>query len=73
VSATERVRVDAVPAPVIDTCGAGDSFVAAFVLAALGGRSLEQRMHAAAAAAAATCGHLAAWPQDLQRAREKSL
>jgi fructoselysine 6-kinase len=63
----------AVEAPVVDTCGAGDSFVAAFVLATLAGAPLPERMEAAAAAAAGTCGHLGAWPQDLRRITERSL
>jgi fructoselysine 6-kinase len=69
-SGDDVVTAEALDVPVVDTCGAGDSFVAAFVLADLAGRPLAERMHLAAAAAGATCGHLAAWPQDLRRIRE---
>jgi fructoselysine 6-kinase len=74
VAAGDRLHVAAaIEAPVVDTCGAGDSFVAAFVLATCAGLPIDERMESAAVAAARTCGHLAAWPQDLRRITERSL
>jgi fructoselysine 6-kinase len=46
----------------VDTCGAGDSYIAAFVAARLRGDDLAACMHAATSAAGATCLHLGAWP-----------
>jgi fructoselysine 6-kinase len=57
---TGAERVDAV-----DTCGAGDSYIAALLDRRLHGEPLEACMRAAARAAARTCRHLAAFPQQL--------
>jgi fructoselysine 6-kinase len=50
----------------VDTLGAGDSYIAAFLASRLAGASLEAAMAAASAAASATCLHWAAWPQPAQ-------
>lgn len=53
---------------VVDTTGAGDSFIAGFIAARLDGADLEQAMEMASAWAAATCGHLGGWPQPFTAA-----
>ena len=53
----------------IDTCGAGDSYIAAFLGARLGGCDLERGMRAGRTAATATCGRLSALPIDGHEAR----
>jgi fructoselysine 6-kinase len=53
----------AVPAPVVDTTGAGDSFIAGFTLWFLEHRDVPGAMVAGAQAAARTCSHYAGWPQ----------
>ena len=55
----------AVPVSVIDTCGAGDSFIASF-LAALHGdrRSAEEALRVASADAAQTCLYVGGFPQQ---------
>jgi fructoselysine 6-kinase len=53
------------PVEAIDTCGAGDSYIAAFIAHGLAGADLEECMRAATRAAAATCRHLGAFPQRL--------
>lgn len=55
-----------------DSCGAGDSYIAAFLAADLAGRSLRGCMEAGTDAAAATCGHIGAWPQPEARELERS-
>lgn len=50
-------HVQAEPVEVVDTCGAGDSFIAAFVAAwGVGGVGVEAALAQAARAAAVTCG-----------------
>lgn len=58
----ETELVDAVPvgAEVIDTTGAGDAFVAAFVHAVLGGQSMAQAAHLGNAAGALSATHVGA-------------
>lgn len=54
----------------IDTCGAGDSYIAAFLGARLVGCDLEPSMRAGRSAATATCGRLSELPIDGHDAKE---
>lgn len=58
-----HARADAQPVRVIDTLGAGDTFIAAFIDAHLEDAGLEGCLLAGSAAAARTCGHLGGFPQ----------
>lgn len=64
------VRVPALPVAVVDTCGAGDSYIAAFIAARLGGGDLAACMHAATRAATATCGIVGATPSPASSDQE---
>ena len=57
-------HVPAEPVEPVDTTGAGDSFIAAFLLARLGGASPEQAARAGVRAARLTCLHEGGFPQD---------
>ena len=66
VAATTRAFATAPAAPVpsvVDTCGAGDAFIAAFVAARLSGKPLEQGLADGAEAGAEACSTLGAFPQ----------
>jgi fructoselysine 6-kinase len=54
-------RGKAVPVEVVDTLGAGDSWIAAFLCGRLKGESIEQSMKEGHRAAAETCSRLGAW------------
>ena len=56
------VALEAAAIEPLDTCGAGDSYIAAFLGARLGGRDLESCMRVARGAATATCLSLSALP-----------
>ena len=59
-------QVAAQPVAVVDTCGAGDSFIAAFLAEHLLGQvPAEVALARATAAAALTCGHRGGFPQTL--------
>ena len=61
----EQATAPAAPVPsVIDTCGAGDAFIAAFVAARLAGKPLEESLADGAEAGAEACSMLGAFPQD---------
>ncbi|GAA0308845.1 PfkB family carbohydrate kinase [Kineococcus aurantiacus] len=55
---------DATAADVVDTTGAGDSFIAGFIAARVDGHDVPTALRTGSQWAAATCGHLAGWPQD---------
>jgi fructoselysine 6-kinase len=59
----EIVRMDVRPVEVVDTLGAGDTFIAGFLAARLRGAGLAACLAAGRDAAAATCGHLGGFPQ----------
>ncbi|WP_432563909.1 PfkB family carbohydrate kinase [Kineococcus sp. SYSU DK003] len=57
-------RQDAVPVDVVDTTGAGDSFIAGFTAARVAGETVPAALRAGAEWAAVTCTHVAGWPQE---------
>ncbi|WP_027232671.1 PfkB family carbohydrate kinase [Phyllobacterium sp. UNC302MFCol5.2] len=57
---------DSVPVSVVDTCGAGDSFIATFIVSRfLEGCSEETALNRSAVRAAETCTHLGGFPQAI--------
>ena len=62
-SAGATARMDAVQVAVVDTLGAGDTFIAGFLAGRLRGESLADCLRKGRDAAAATCGHLGGFPQ----------
>jgi fructoselysine 6-kinase len=60
----KQVQMNARSVPVVDTLGAGDTFIAGFVAARLAGARLVESLAAGRDAAAETCGHLGGFPQD---------
>lgn len=52
------------PVDVVDTTGAGDSFIAGFIIAHLEARPLRERLEAGRDCAARTCTHVGGFPQD---------
>jgi fructoselysine 6-kinase len=56
-------RMDARPVTVVDTLGAGDTFIAGFLAARLDGGGLDVCLRSGRDLAAATCGHLGGFPQ----------
>lgn len=67
ITASDRVHIPSVLADAIDTCGAGDSFIAATVAELAMGSELEAALRAGAVKAAATCEHVAGFPQEPRR------
>ena len=60
---THRAEADVAPAALIDTLGAGDTFIAGFIAAHLQGRSLAACLEMGRDAAAVTCTQLGGFPQ----------
>lgn len=58
------VSTDSRQVDVVDTTGAGDSFIAAFLIAHLEGRPLAERLAAGCDQAARTCSHVGGFPQQ---------
>ncbi|HSE73505.1 MAG TPA: PfkB family carbohydrate kinase [Dongiaceae bacterium] len=59
------LHVPATPVQVVDTCGAGDSFIASFLIAfCCERRDAGEALRKAAAAAAETCTHIGGFPQQ---------
>ncbi len=56
-------RTNARPVDVVDTLGAGDTFIAGFLAARLGGGSLQYCLEAGRNLASDTCRHLGGFPQ----------
>jgi len=48
---------------IVDATGAGDSFIAGFIAASIGGAPLADALSLGTRFAAATCGHRGGWPQ----------
>jgi len=65
---TALLHAPAAPVTVVDTCGAGDSFIAAFLTwFCCERRGGAEALHKAAAAAAETCTHIGGFPQQPRR------
>lgn len=64
-----RFEQAALPATIVDTLGAGDALIAAFIASTLDGGDARDSLRAGAEAAAEACGHPGAWPlRDRQEA-----
>lgn len=63
----ETVSMKAAPVQVVDTTGAGDTFIAHFILAWKQGRPLPDCLAAGSKAAAHTCTHIGGFPQPVTR------
>lgn len=71
--ARRRVRTGAAAIPVLDTLGAGDTFIAGFLGAFLAGRDLCACLEAGRDAAATTCRHFGGFPQQPKPLDSKSV
>jgi fructoselysine 6-kinase len=60
----------AVPATIVDTTGAGDSFIAGFIVSRLRGRDVSSSLEMGAQRAAIAVGHMAGWPHPPRPLRE---
>jgi fructoselysine 6-kinase len=63
-SVSDRASTGIVPVDVVDTTGAGDSFIAGFLSARLQGRALDPCLVAGRDLAAETCQHVGGFPQQ---------
>ncbi|HEY6295199.1 MAG TPA: PfkB family carbohydrate kinase [Streptosporangiaceae bacterium] len=64
VAGTERWHQEALPTQVVDTVGAGDSFMAGVISVLVLGGSIAEALKRGARRAAATCRHPGGWPQE---------
>jgi fructoselysine 6-kinase len=64
VAGTERWHQEALPTEVVDTVGAGDSFMAGVISVLVLGGSIADALKCGARWAAATCTHPGGWPQE---------
>jgi fructoselysine 6-kinase len=63
---SELYSAGSVPVSVVDTCGAGDSFIATFLISRfVEGRSEAASLHLSAIRASETCTHLGGFPQEI--------
>ena len=62
----ERAKTGITPVAVLDTTGAGDSFIAGFLHAFIPGGSLETSLVSGRECAARTCTHVGGFPQEPQ-------
>jgi fructoselysine 6-kinase len=62
----DRVEIGIRPVDVVDTTGAGDSFIAGFLAARIDGQPLLQCLEAGRDQAALTCTHVGGFPQEPQ-------
>jgi fructoselysine 6-kinase len=60
-----HAEADVVATDVLDTLGAGDTFIAGFIAGQLEGQDLQACLESGARAAAVTCTHYGAFPQTL--------
>jgi fructoselysine 6-kinase len=63
---TDLLAVSAIPVEVVDTTGAGDSYIAAFLAASVAGADLRACMEAGSRAGAETCRMVGAWEGSIQ-------
>ncbi|MGL4813419.1 MAG: PfkB family carbohydrate kinase [Beijerinckiaceae bacterium] len=63
----QTVRTGVRPVDVVDTTGAGDTFIAGFIAAHLAGSSLQEAIEAGRDSAAETCRHFGGFPQQCAR------
>jgi fructoselysine 6-kinase len=63
---SELFSAGSVPVSVVDTCGAGDSFIATFLISRfIEGQSEAASLHLSAIRASETCTHLGGFPQEI--------
>ena len=60
----ELLHAPAEPVTVVDTCGAGDAFIASFLVGHAGNRPAPESLRAAALAGSQACLHVGAFPQE---------
>jgi fructoselysine 6-kinase len=63
---TTHWRTDAAPTRLVDTTGAGDAFIAAFIDAYLAGREVQGCLEAGRDAGAEACSYLGGWAQETE-------
>ncbi|MGE3192093.1 MAG: PfkB family carbohydrate kinase [Microbacteriaceae bacterium] len=68
----EPIAVSAAPARIVDTTGAGDSFIAGFISVAAQSGDLLEALNAGSRFAAATCAHRGGFPQEPHPAAARS-